>query len=97
MTTQPRQLIRKKALLKKFGDISESTFSRRFRWLEGFPQPINTPDGMLAWFEDEIDSWLDSLGRTEVPGGNLSPLPRHWRSNRSRKPSGSATTTRNSG
>jgi predicted DNA-binding transcriptional regulator AlpA len=89
-----RKLIREKHLREqKLGGISRSTFFRRFRHHKDAPKPVNTPDGMLAWWEDEWDGFLESLGRTDDPRADVSDLPEHWLRSKRRNQRGNSEDT----
>ena len=80
MTASSRRIIRLTPLLNdKLGGISKSTFFRRYRHLEDFPSPLNLPDGMLGWWEDEVDAFLTKCGYTDDPHSNVAPVPAHWK------------------
>jgi predicted DNA-binding transcriptional regulator AlpA len=55
-----------------------ATFYRRFRHNSEFPEPVDLPDGGLAFWEDEVVTYLEQRGRTDDPRGNIVPLPAHW-------------------
>jgi prophage regulatory protein len=65
--TRPRRTLRIRPVAKKTG-LAVSSIWRLAR--EGqFPAPIKLSPGCTAWFEHEIDEWLDakSLKRDAVP------------------------------
>lgn len=78
MTTTSRRIIRLPALLDKLGGVSKTTFFRRYRWSEDFPQPLELPDGGLAYWEDQVDAALNKVGYTDDPRSNVADLPAHW-------------------
>jgi predicted DNA-binding transcriptional regulator AlpA len=61
-----------------------STFHRRYRNNPAFPRPVATPDGLLSYWEHEIQQFLESLVCTDDPRANIQPLPDHYRQNRER-------------
>jgi prophage regulatory protein len=66
-TTLPRRTIRIRMVSEKTG-LAVSSIWRLAR--EGqFPAPFRLSPGCTAWFEHEIDAWLDakSLKRDAVP------------------------------
>jgi prophage regulatory protein len=65
--TPPRRALRIGKASEKTG-FSESTIWRLVRQGQ-FPAPVRLSPGCTAWFEHEIDSWLDakSLKRDAVP------------------------------
>jgi prophage regulatory protein len=62
-----RRTIRVGQLCEKTG-LSESSIWRLVR-LRQFPQPVKLSPGCTAWFEHEIDEWLDGKGSAREKGG----------------------------
>jgi predicted DNA-binding transcriptional regulator AlpA len=48
--------------------LAESSIWRLVR-LRQFPQPMKLSPGCTAWFEHEIDGWLDGKGSAREKGG----------------------------
>jgi prophage regulatory protein len=48
--------------------LPESTIWRLAR-LRQFPRPVKLSVGCTAWFEHEIDEWLDGKGSAREKGG----------------------------
>jgi predicted DNA-binding transcriptional regulator AlpA len=88
-----RKLIREPALRQKLGDISKSTFFRRYRFNANFPRPVNTPDGGLAYWEHEVDAALEKLGHTDEPRSDVEPAPAHWATRGNRRGNSKDTRT----
>jgi prophage regulatory protein len=61
-----RRAIRVGQLCEKTG-LSESSIWRLVR-LRQFPQPVKLSPGCTAWFEHEIDEWLDGKGSARENG-----------------------------
>lgn len=65
----PRKLIKRKMVRERVGK-ADSTIDRLER--EGrFPQRVRVSTNSVAWFEDEVDEWLNNLPR----GGVKRPEP----------------------
>ena len=62
-----RRTIRVGQLREKTG-LSESSIWRLVR-LRQFPRPMKLSPGCTAWFEHEIDEWLDGKGSVREKGG----------------------------
>ena len=62
-----RRTIRVGQLREKTG-LSESSIWRLVR-LRQFPRPMKLSPGCTAWFEHEIDEWLDRKGAAREKGG----------------------------
>ena len=62
-----RRAIRVGQLCEKTG-LSESSIWRLVR-LRQFPRPMKLSPGCTAWFEHEIDEWLDGKGSASEKGG----------------------------
>ena len=62
-----RRTIRVGQLCEKTG-LSESSIWRLAR-LRQFPRPMKLSPGCTAWFEHEIDEWLDGKGSAREKGG----------------------------
>jgi len=62
-----RRAIRVGQLCEKTG-LSESSIWRLVR-LRQFPRPMKLSPGCTAWFEHEIDEWLDGKGSAREKGG----------------------------
>ena len=62
-----RRTIRVGQLREKTG-LSESSIWRLVR-LRQFPRPMKLSPGCTAWFEHEIDEWLDRKGSAREKGG----------------------------
>ncbi|MDD2230199.1 MAG: AlpA family phage regulatory protein [Candidatus Cloacimonetes bacterium] len=55
-----RKLIRRSSVLE-FTGMSDGTL-RRLVMAEQFPKPIQlTIGGSVAWYEDEVEAWIESL------------------------------------
>ena len=80
---QERKLIPGSAVYGKNGCTSLSRTSVWRGVREGwFPSPVSVSPGRVAWFEDEISSWISSrpkLRPTEgvIPRVGLPPAPRN--------------------
>jgi len=59
--TPGRQLINEREVLRRVG-FSRSTLQRRTLGGE-FPMPVQTGPNSKAWFEDEVDHWMESRPR----------------------------------
>ncbi len=58
----------------RIGQVSEKTGLPessiwRLARLRQFPQPVKLSPGCTAWFEHEIDEWLDGKGSAREKGG----------------------------
>ena len=67
-TPSSRRLIRWPAVYEKTGKSRPQTW-RDIR-AGKFPSPVSTGPNSVAWFEDEIESWLASRPRV-----NYAPTP----------------------
>jgi len=63
----PRRTIRVGRVSEKTG-LAESSIWRLARQRQ-FPQPMKLSPGCTAWFEHEIDGWLDGKGSAREKGG----------------------------
>jgi prophage regulatory protein len=63
----PHRTIRIGTVSEKTG-LPESSIWRLTR-LGRFPQPLKLSPGCTAWFEHEIDEWLDQKGSTRQGEG----------------------------
>jgi prophage regulatory protein len=54
-----RQLIGWQAVQARVGNISSVT-AWRMRRKKQFPEPVRITPGRVAWYADEIDSWIAS-------------------------------------
>ena len=65
--TLPRRTMRIRMVAEKTGLATSSIW--RLARLGQFPAPVKLSPGCTAWFEHEIDAWLDakSLKRDAVP------------------------------
>jgi prophage regulatory protein len=60
-TTLPRRTIRIRVVAEKTGLAVSSIWRLARQGL--FPAPVRLSPGCTAWFEHEIDAWLDAKGR----------------------------------
>ncbi len=58
--TLPRRTIRIRQVAEKTGLAASSIWRLAHRGQ--FPQPVKLSPGCTAWFEHEIDEWLDAKG-----------------------------------
>jgi prophage regulatory protein len=63
----PHRTIRIRRVSEKTG-LAESSIWRLAR-LRQFPQPVKLSPGCTAWFEHEIDEWLDQKSSARKKGG----------------------------
>jgi prophage regulatory protein len=63
----PRRTIRVGQVSEKTG-LAESSIWRLVRLCQ-FPKPMKLSPGCTAWFEHEIDEWLDGKGSAREKGG----------------------------
>jgi prophage regulatory protein len=63
----PQRTIRIRRVSEKTG-LAESSIWR-FARLRQFPQPVKLSPGCTAWFEHEIDEWLDQKSSARKKGG----------------------------
>lgn len=54
------QIIRRKAVCKKLGDINLSTLWRLERNDSSFPASVQLSGEIVGWFEHDLDHWLES-------------------------------------
>jgi prophage regulatory protein len=64
-STFPRRAIRIRKTIDKTG-LGSSSIWRLVRKGQ-FPAPIKLSPGCTAWFEHEIDAWLDAKGMKRAP------------------------------
>jgi prophage regulatory protein len=62
----PRRTMRIGRVSEKTG-LAESSIWRLARQRQ-FPQPVKLSPGCTAWFEHEIDEWLDGKGSAREKG-----------------------------
>jgi len=66
MTDDPHRLIFKPELLRRVG-LSYSSIWNLMR--QGrFPRSVAVTDGRVAWYEREIDEWIEALPRRRLKG-----------------------------
>ena len=69
----PRRTLRIRHVAEKTG-LAESSIWRLAQRGQ-FPLPVKLSPGCTAWFEHEIDEWLDGKGSQREPVGGRKNLP----------------------
>ena len=59
-----RRLVRVRALIEALGCKDRNGLDAIRRGCKDFPKPVKIGNRTIAWFEDEILAWMESLGRT---------------------------------
>ena len=59
-----RKFLRVKAVIEKLGLKDRNALDAIRRGCKDFPKPVKMGNRTIAWFEDEILAWMESLGRT---------------------------------